>query len=90
MTELRIQEICKEKGITMQDLAKRMGKTYQALYASIGNNPTLGRLDEIAEILGVSTTDLFEKKEEIKILLEYQGETKQITEKDLIETFKRK
>lgn len=90
MTELRIQEVCKEKGITMQELAKRMGKTYQALYASIGNNPTLSRLDEIAEILGVSTVDLFERKKEIKILLEHQGEIKQITEMDLLEIFKKK
>lgn len=58
---LRIQEICKEKGITMQDLSKRMGVTYQALYANASGNPTIGKLQEIASALNVSFTDLFEK-----------------------------
>lgn len=59
---LRIQELCKEKGITMQVLAeKRLGITYQALYASVSGNPTLERLQQIADALGVSLTELFEK-----------------------------
>lgn len=61
-TMLRIQEICKEKGITMQILAKKMGITYQALYASVAGNPTIGRLEEIAKALNVEVVDLFEKK----------------------------
>lgn len=55
---LRIQEVCKEKGITMQILAKRMGITYQALYASVAGNPTIGKLNEIAKALDCSLTDL--------------------------------
>ena len=58
---LRIQEVCKEKGITMQILAKRMGITYQALYASIAGNPTIGRLNEIAKVLDCSLTDLIQE-----------------------------
>lgn len=90
MTELRIQEVCKEKGMTMQDLAKRMNKSYQALYASIGNNPTLGRLDEIAVALGVPTIELFKKDEDIKVIIEYRGKTKYLTKSDLIDIFNRK
>lgn len=55
---LRIQEICKERGITMQILAKRMGVTYQALYASVSGNPTIGKLNEIAKALDCPLTDL--------------------------------
>ena len=58
---LRVQEICKKKGITMQVLAeKRLGITYQALYASVSGNPTLERLGQIATALGVPVTDLFD------------------------------
>lgn len=57
---LRVQEICKEQGITMQDLAKKMGVTYQALYAAVSGNPTIGKLGDIANALGVNIIDLFE------------------------------
>lgn len=56
---LRVQEICKEQGITMQDLAKRMGVTYQALYAAVSGNPTIGKLGDIAKALEVDIIDLF-------------------------------
>ena len=61
-TMLRIQEVCKEKGVTMQILAKKMGITYQALYASVAGNPTVGRLEEIAKALDVEVIDLLERK----------------------------
>lgn len=56
---LRVQEICKNQGLTMQDLAKKMGVTYQALYAAVSGNPTVGKLQEIAAALGVSVPELF-------------------------------
>lgn len=56
---LRVQEICKEQGITMQDLAKKMGVTYQALYAAVSGNPTIGKLGDIANALGVDIVSLF-------------------------------
>lgn len=87
---LRIQEICKEKGITMQDLAKRMGITYQALYASASGNPTIGKIKEIAQALDVDYLELLEDRSEIKVFLEYQGETKRLTDNDLVKIFKSK
>lgn len=61
---LRVQEICKKQGITMQDLAKRMGVTYQALYAAVSGNPTIGKLGEIANALGVEVVDLLDGKQD--------------------------
>jgi len=87
---LRLQEVCKERGITMQDLAKRMGVTYQALYASASGNPTIGKIKEIAKALDVDYLELLQEKTDIKILVEYQGETKRITENDIIKIFKEK
>lgn len=61
---LRVQEICKQQGLTMQDLAKRMGVTYQALYAAVSGNPTIGKLGEMAKALGVSVGDLLDEQKE--------------------------
>lgn len=61
---LRVQEICKQQGITMQDLAKRLGVTYQALYATVSGNPTIGKLASIAKALGVGLIDLIDEENE--------------------------
>lgn len=87
---LRVDEICKEQGITMKDLAKKMGITYQALYSSCSGNPTIGKVKEIADALNVHYFELLEEKRDFEIHMKYQGETKRITENDMIEVFKRK
>ena len=57
----------------MQVLAKRMNITYQALYASVSGNPTIGKLKEIADALGVTIPDLFDKSENNTIYCPYCG-----------------
>lgn len=74
---LRVKDICIEKGITLQELAKRLNITYQSLYESITGNPSLKRLSAIAEALGVEVSDLFEAPKEAKIVCPHCG--KQIT-----------
>lgn len=76
---LRVQEICKQQGITMQDLAKKMGVTYQALYAAVSGNPTIGKLGEMAIILGVHITDLLPQKQELIALIDYKGKLSKAT-----------
>ena len=56
---LKIQAICKEQGVSLSELASRLGIQYQSLYDSINGNPTLKRLQDIAFHLGVSVKDLF-------------------------------
>jgi transcriptional regulator with XRE-family HTH domain len=59
---LRVKEICKERGVTVQELAEnKLGITYQALYESINGNPSLKRLQQIAAALDVEVAELFEK-----------------------------
>jgi len=79
---LRIQDVCKEKGISMQDLAKRMGITYQALYASVSGNPTIGKLTEITKALGVEVSDLIEKKDNNTITCPKCGTKLEVKEKE--------
>ncbi|MDR0681677.1 MAG: helix-turn-helix transcriptional regulator [Dysgonamonadaceae bacterium] len=60
---LRVKEICKEKGITLQDLSKRLGITYNTLHLIITGNPKKDTLEKIAAELNVSIIDLFERPE---------------------------
>lgn len=70
---LRIKELCKEKHITLAEVAKQikwkdkngehLGISPITLTQSLNGNPTLSRLQEVADILGVSVPDLFEKPE---------------------------
>ncbi len=58
---LRVKEIAKEKGITMQVLAKRMGITQPGLSMLLSRNLTLQKLYDISEALEVPVSELFEK-----------------------------
>ena len=56
----KIRVICKEKGLTMADLADRLGITPVSLSQSLAGNPTYSRLKDIADILNVERVELFE------------------------------
>lgn len=58
---LRIKEICKEKGVRMVDIADKLGINPVNLSSSLNHNPTLSRLTEVAEVLGVDVSELFEQ-----------------------------
>jgi len=69
MEELRIKEILKQQGKTMQDLADIIGINRVNLSNSLNGNPTLDRLRQVANCLNVDLKDLFKetKKKEIEI-----------------------
>ena len=77
---LRIKEIAKDKGITMGEIAEKLGINPVNLSASLNGNPTLNRLQEVANILGVEISDLFTKENQTEILgfLEYNGKVYKI------------
>jgi transcriptional regulator with XRE-family HTH domain len=56
---LRIKELCKEKHITMAELAGKIGINPVTLTQSLNGNPTLNRLQEVADSLGVDISELF-------------------------------
>ena len=68
---LRIKEVCKEKHTTMAEVAKQIkwkdkegehiGISPVSLTQSLNGNPTLSRLQEVADILGVDVAELFEQ-----------------------------
>lgn len=60
-TKLRISEVCKENGLTIAELADKLGikpsSMSQAIYL---NSFSVSRLGEIADVLGVTIPELFE------------------------------
>lgn len=72
---LRIKDICIEKGITLQELARRLNITYQSLYESIKGNPSLSRLKEIASALGVSVSELFVPANSQRVICPHCGKS---------------
>jgi len=60
--ELRVKEICKEKGISITGLADMMNISKATLSQAINGNPTIGTLEKIAGALGVPFIELFEAK----------------------------
>ena len=60
MANFRVKTLCKEKGITMAQLAEKISVTPSALSQMLNNgNPNLSTLEKIADALDVAITDLF-------------------------------
>lgn len=55
----RVKEILKEKGLRMSDLADRLGQDQSNLQKSLGKNPTLSTLEQVAKALSIPMSDLF-------------------------------
>ena len=63
MATLRIKQLVKEKGMTMAEVAKKLGVNPVNLSSAIKGNPTLSTLSKIAEVLEVEVANLFEWEE---------------------------
>ena len=59
--KLIIEELCKQRGLRMRDIAAKMGVNQANLASSLKGNPTVSRLEAVANVLGVGIADLFAK-----------------------------
>lgn len=64
---LRIKEIIKEKGTSVQEVAKIMGISSPALSRALNNNTTVEMLERIATALNVEIVELFEQKQQANL-----------------------
>lgn len=61
MVKLRIKEEAKEHGLTLADVAKRLGIKATSLSQSLARNSfSTDKLEEIANAIGCEVVDLFE------------------------------
>lgn len=58
----RVKNILKQQGMTAKELADKMGITESALSLCLNGNPTLSRIRQIAQALGVDVSELFAKQ----------------------------
>lgn len=79
----RIKDLCKEKGITMSELADSIEMKSANLSASLSDkgNPTVSTLERIAVALEVSFVDLFERPDDNCFRCPKCGTTLEIKEK---------
>lgn len=73
---LRIKEVLKEKGETIQSISEILGINRVSLTNSINGNPTIETLEKIAGALNVEVWELFTpsiNKEELTALVDHQG-----------------
>lgn len=73
---LRIKEICKERNLTLGDLADKMEIKRESLSRAINGKPNLETLEKIAGALNVEVWELFTpsiNKEELTALVDHQG-----------------
>lgn len=66
MLTLRIKGLCKEKGITLNDLAERIGVSQPSIsrLATGRQKPSFDTLEKITAALGVPVSSLFEQPKE--------------------------
>ena len=91
MEKLRIKELLKLKGMTMIQLAERLGINRVNLSSSsINGNPTVATLEKIAIVLDVNLAELFAQPIEgngVTGYLEYNGVIHKIESVSDVESF---
>jgi len=65
---MRIKEVIKEKGFSVSSLADKLGIKQESLSRAINGNPTVETLNKIAEALGVSVAELFERPNDSSVI----------------------
>lgn len=59
MSTLKAKEVIKEKGMTIKEVASKMGITKGALSAALNRNPTVSYLTRVANAIDCDIKDLF-------------------------------
>lgn len=63
--EQNLREIVKAKGLKLSDIANRMGTTVSNLLSSVKGNPTVSKLEGLADALQVSVSELLTGRPEM-------------------------
>lgn len=63
---MEVKTVIKQKGFTMETVAKKMGITRVTLAQNLSRNPTVGTLQKIADVIGCKVGDFFIDDMDIK------------------------
>lgn len=86
---LIIKEIIKQKGLTIQELAIKMGLSRIGLSKQINGNPTIETLQKIADALDVSVAELFASQTsgDFTALIDNKGELRRFDSAEELKRF---
>ena len=70
---LRIKEVIKEKGLTVKEVAEKLGMSSPSLSDAINGNPTADKLERIANAINVPISELFEQPATDEVRCPYCG-----------------
>ena len=89
MLQLRIKEICKEQGITLNALSDRIGMSQPSIsgLATGKQKPSFDTLEKLANALNVEVSELFAPKEDFIAFVRINGETQTFTNKERLKEF---
>ena len=59
MSTLKAKEVINEKGMTIDEVASKMGITKGSLSAALNGNPTVSYLTRVADTINCDIRDLF-------------------------------
>ena len=59
MSTLKAKEVIKKKGMTIEEVAIKMGITKGSLSAALSGNPTVNYLTRVADAINCDIRDLF-------------------------------
>ena len=82
---LKIKDVARSKGMTMAQIADKLGINPITLSQSLNGNPTLSRLTEVANVLGVDVSELFvqpQGKQDIHGCIFVDGDTVVVNDKE--------
>lgn len=84
MMQLRIKEICKSKGITLNDLAERVGVSRVSLsgIATGKQKPSFDTLERLSNALNITPAELFATPKEGTITCPHCGAVLEVKERD--------
>ena len=84
MMQLRIKEICKSKGITLNDLAERVGVSRVSLsgIATGKQKPSFDTLEKLSDALNIAPSELFAPQPTNTITCPHCGTVLEIREKE--------
>lgn len=78
--EQNLREICKRKGLKLSDIAERIGTGQSNLITSLKGNPTISKLEDVANALQLSVSELLTKRPDSSLgLVIIDGQTYQIS-----------
>ena len=71
--ETNLKAICRQKGLSLTDVANRMGTSPSNLLSSVKGNPTISKIQDIANALQVSVSELLTMRPELSKGLVFIG-----------------